>query len=56
MATKKKNQNAGANIKIIGHKCFRCGHEWRPKKMDSIPKVCPKCKSPYWDRPKNTEN
>lgn len=55
MATKEKKQIAGANIKISGHKCFRCGHEWRPKKM-GIPKVCPKCKSPYWDRPKNSEN
>ncbi len=31
-------------------KCLRCGHEW-PSKMDK-PLVCPKCKSPYWDRDK----
>lgn len=29
--------------------CKRCGHEWSPR-SDSPPKVCPKCKSPYWDR------
>lgn len=29
--------------------CLRCGHEW-PTTGD--PRVCPKCKSPYWDIPK----
>ena len=31
-------------------KCGRCGHKWitRSKKE---PKVCPKCKSPYWNKP-----
>jgi predicted Zn-ribbon and HTH transcriptional regulator len=43
---------AGANIFIVGNKCFRCNHEWIPSKKAQIPKVCPKCKSPYWDRPK----
>ena len=36
-------------IKIPSLKCKRCGHEWclrRPK----LPKVCPKCKSPYWNK------
>lgn len=45
--------NAGAKVLIIGHKCYRCDHAWRPQNIDHIPKVCPKCKSPYWDRPKN---
>jgi len=30
-------------------KCKRCGHEWTPRN-DKPPKVCPKCKSPYWNR------
>ena len=34
--------------------CERCGHEWIPKKAwaegDPLPTVCPKCKSPYWNR------
>jgi len=30
-------------------KCKRCGHEWHPRRTVK-PKVCPKCKSPYWDR------
>jgi DNA-directed RNA polymerase subunit RPC12/RpoP len=29
--------------------CLRCKHKWVPK-TDKKPKVCPKCKSPYWDR------
>jgi len=32
-------------IKIF--KCLRCPHEWASKKEH--PRVCPKCKSPYWD-------
>ena len=31
--------------------CERCGHEWFPR-IDAEPRVCPKCKSPYWDRPR----
>lgn len=35
-------------------KCLRCGHEWHPRDPTVHPKVCPnpKCKSPYWDRPR----
>ena len=33
--------------------CQRCGHIWPPRYMSNIikskPKVCPSCKSPYWD-------
>ncbi len=29
-------------------KCQRCGHEWYPN-SPKIPRVCPKCKSPYWN-------
>lgn len=31
--------------------CKRCGHEWIPRKPQK-PKVCPKCKSAYWDKEK----
>ena len=27
----------------------QCGHSWTPRKPEK-PIVCPKCKSPYWDR------
>lgn len=29
--------------------CNRCNHEWIPRK-DELPKTCPKCKSPYWNK------
>lgn len=34
--------------------CTRCGHTWIPNR-DQPPKVCPKCKSPYWDRPRQKD-
>jgi predicted Zn-ribbon and HTH transcriptional regulator len=32
----------------------RCGHEWMPHGGER-PRVCPKCKSANWDRPKKFE-
>ena len=37
-------------IQIKKVKCKRCGHEWVPRKEEII--ICPKCKSPYWNRDK----
>jgi len=37
-------------VKLVGCRC-RCGHEWLPRHKDDKPRVCPKCKSPNWDRP-----
>jgi amino acid transporter len=37
-------------IKILS--CFRCVHEWASKLKIGEPKNCPKCKSPYWNRPR----
>lgn len=42
---------AKIKIEVDGFRCERCGHEWVKRKTDE-PMVCPKCKSPYWDRPK----
>lgn len=40
-------------ITLMGYRCSRCGHEWVPMKAASgPPRVCPSCKSPYWDRPR----
>jgi len=39
-----------ARIQLSGYKCERCGHMWVPRKEKETPRVCPKCKSPYWDR------
>lgn len=42
-------------IKLTKLKCKRCGHghkkPWYPRK-EQYPKICPKCKSPYWDTTK----
>jgi DNA-directed RNA polymerase subunit RPC12/RpoP len=38
-------------ITLMGYRCARCTHQWVPMKSASAPpRVCPKCKSPYWDR------
>jgi DNA-directed RNA polymerase subunit RPC12/RpoP len=29
--------------------CNRCGHKWTPRE-NGEPKVCPNCKSPYWNK------
>jgi predicted Zn-ribbon and HTH transcriptional regulator len=45
-------KEAGANVNLIGNRCYRCNHEWLSYDKNNIPKVCPSCKSPYWDRPR----
>jgi len=39
-------------VEVKACKCSRCGHIWLPRKSieDELPEVCPKCKSPYWNR------
>jgi hypothetical protein len=37
--------------KILGVKCKRCKHSWVLRR-EQLPKVCPKCKSPYWNKEK----
>jgi predicted Zn-ribbon and HTH transcriptional regulator len=44
-------QPAQVETAIQTYKCLRCGHVWVPRKKEK-PRVCPKCKSPYWDKPK----
>jgi len=34
--------------------CKRCKHEWTPRKEEV--RICPKCKSPYWDRERKNGN
>ncbi len=42
--------------KVTVYICERCEHEWIPRDADpkSEPRVCPKCKSPYWNKPRRT--
>jgi DNA-directed RNA polymerase subunit RPC12/RpoP len=45
-----------SKVPIMGYRCQRCGHEWLPRKNSKgEPKVCPKCKSPYWNTPKTMQ-
>jgi len=37
---------------IIGkNTCNRCNHTWTQRTLE-IPIICPKCKSPYWNKEK----
>ena len=39
-------------VTLKGYICERCKHKWVPREEKNKPLVCPKCKSPYWDRKK----
>ena len=41
-------------ITVMGYRCERCSHEWIPRHAAQEPAVCPKCKSPYWNRPRKS--
>jgi hypothetical protein len=42
-----------AKVKLSGYRCERCDHEWVPRRdATGEPRVCPKCKSPYWNVPR----
>ena len=35
-----------------GLRCERCNHIWIPRGEKTEPEVCPKCHSPYWNKPR----
>lgn len=40
-------------FEVEGWECLRCGHQWIPRVMtETEPTICPKCKSPYWNKPR----
>ncbi|HEV2192770.1 MAG TPA: hypothetical protein VGR54_04020 [Nitrosopumilaceae archaeon] len=41
-------------VKLDGYLCQRCYHAWYPRDNEE-PRVCPKCKSPYWNRSREGE-
>lgn len=49
-------------ITFKGFKCERCEHIWAPRQaLDSAeptarPRVCPKCKSAWWDVPRKEKS
>lgn len=44
---------AKVKLEVWGYRCERCDHEWVPR-SDNEPRVCPRCKSPYWNTPRKT--
>ena len=46
---------AKVQLKVWGYRCERCEHEWIPRDIENEPRVCPKCKSPYWNRPRRAQ-
>ncbi|MHA1827128.1 MAG: hypothetical protein ACTSX6_00620 [Candidatus Heimdallarchaeaceae archaeon] len=47
---------AKVQLKVWGYHCERCGHEWIPRIKTQEPIICPKCKSPYWNKPKKNKS
>jgi DNA-directed RNA polymerase subunit RPC12/RpoP len=49
---------------VNAYHCLRCGHEWIPRvSMEELegtikekPRICPNCKSAYWDVPKKNKS
>lgn len=48
-----KGQPGCVETSVLGCRC-RCGHGWIARNREK-PRVCPKCKSANWDRPKKFE-
>jgi hypothetical protein len=43
-------------ITVMGFRCERCSHEWIPRgAAEEEPRVCPKCRSPWWNRPRKAK-
>jgi len=45
------SEDNSGRFKLPTLNCVRCGHTWPPR-TQNLPKVCPKCKSPYWNTEK----
>jgi len=49
---------------VNAFRCLRCGHEWIPRvelsqlegELKEKPRICPNCKSAYWDLEKKNKN
>jgi DNA-directed RNA polymerase subunit RPC12/RpoP len=55
-----RNRSTVAKIKLDGYRCERCGHIWLPRiygesEGQGDPVICPKCKSPYWNKTKKDD-
>lgn len=45
-----------ARVTLSGYRCERCEHVWLPREGGDEPRVCPKCKSPYWNKPRRIKS
>jgi len=55
-----ENENSGKvggmpKYRVFKIKCLRCEHEWAPRKLDGDIRICPKCKSYLFDKPKKVK-
>ena len=46
-----------AYVLIEGYMCERCGYRWGARngtgsRAKTDPRTCPKCKTPYWNKPR----
>jgi hypothetical protein len=42
-------------ITVMDYRRERCGHEWISRGgSEDEPRVCPKCRGPWWNRPRNS--
>jgi predicted Zn-ribbon and HTH transcriptional regulator len=37
-------------MSVIVLKCLRCGNEWAQRNPNKVPRNCPRCVSPYWNK------
>ena len=35
--------------------CIQCGHVWHPHYPHRKPRICPKCKSQHWEKPREPQ-
>lgn len=51
---KKQNQQQPDNdARVLT--CLRDGHTWVRRKLDGLPKTCPRCKNPNWNIPRSVD-
>ena len=49
---KEVNEMPTKLIEVKQNTCYRCNYSWIPRKEEEESITCPKCRSPYWNRPK----
>ncbi|MBI2393559.1 MAG: hypothetical protein HYV09_28530 [Deltaproteobacteria bacterium] len=57
---------AAVVLRVAGFRCERCAHEWIPRQPRNLPpvrgkkdvpkpRICPRCKSAWWDTPRRVK-